>query len=123
MVVLLQLTKKGLYMGENGSRSLNRAFLPGQQVAPPGEQADLTDLENRVTALEAANVALTARVATLEARQVPGGGFTGMQLTKTTDAAYDMSWQSASTVSEDVPSEEVNPEVEQTNRPPRAKHT
>jgi hypothetical protein len=122
MVVLLQLTKKGLYMGENGSRSLNRAFLPGQAVSPP-DTADVADLEARMAVLEGQVTALTARVVTLEARQVPGGGTTGMQLTKTTNAAYDMSWQAASVVSDEPTEDSPSIEEEKVNRPPRAKHT
>ena len=115
-------------MGVNGSRSLNRAFLPGQEVSP-GSQADLTDIENRLGLLETGLAsavsdiaALTVRVASLEAnmpaanRLIPPGGAAGTQLTKTAPLDYAVGWDIATVVSEDKP----NPEVK---RPQRAKHS
>jgi hypothetical protein len=115
-------------MGANGSRSLNRAFLPGQAVAPPGEQADLADLEARVGVLEAANVDLTARVVALEARTQPtagqlvpiGTGAIGDTLHKT---GANTSAFSTALAGDEAQDEAPAPEQQIPRRSPRAKHT
>jgi hypothetical protein len=67
-------------MGENGSRSLNRAFLPGQTVSPSQGGADPA-LEARVADLEAQVAALQAAMPTAN-QLVPTGGANGTVLTR-----------------------------------------
>jgi len=107
-------------MGMKQGRTLNTAFLPGAPVAP-SNAADLTNLENRVGALETGLAsavsdiaALTVRVASLEAnmpaanRLIPPGGAAGTQLTKTAALDYAVGWDVATTaISEDTPIEET----------------
>jgi hypothetical protein len=85
-------------------RSLNRAFLPGQAVAPPGEQADLADLEARVGVLEAYKVAQEAVNADFETRI--------------------SALENARTSSDDLPPPQgQGPEPTKPVRQPRVKHT